>query len=92
MDKTFLQLNKIVLFEQFYPEIPRFNSNYHESSHAPQNNRRRFVTYFRVIAPFPDRFVNSPQNVYNVLYKLFENADRIVTREACVRDWMRFRR
>ena len=27
-----------------------------------------------------------------LLYKLFENANRIVTREACVRDCMRFRR
>ena len=30
--------------------------------------------------------------VWGLLYKLFENADRIVTREACVRDCMRFRR
>ena len=27
-----------------------------------------------------------------LLYKLFENADRIVTRKACVRECMRFRR
>ena len=34
---------------------------------------------------------HSTANV-KLLYKLFENADRIVTREACVRDCMRFRR
>ena len=52
MDKTFLQLNKIVLFEQIYLIFPPFHGNIHEQSMcrslSPHVIRHIFGLIFRL--------------------------------------------